>query len=347
MNFKKLIIFFVFAIILILAFACGGGPSSESPSTGLQNALRENTTPIGLSSFAIGVSNKFPLEDSQVAEGIGYKTASRSVRHIATNELYTFPEAPTHQQIIDTVREFIELGHTVTHEIHILNGPAMRRCTDRWINGVTRYPVCSDDFDNLVRDDAAIRDALLNLFAEVVRYAQHLEELGATVLISIELEDNHSIDATNSYGIMVGLLEQAGWTDRSKMVRNSVKNFSGANLGLRTEYHPHSLSEFQALTLSPGDIVNTDGNTFSFDSDTAPAPYLFSENDIRILVDKTQERGIIFYIWHDRLQGLIQHGPSASFSTDGAYQNRNYILNKPKEMIAILLGIHVDKVDIK
>lgn len=334
----------------LILISCGGsGGSSSSPDTSssrLENPIRENTTPFGVSSFAIGV-HKFPAEDNQNSENIGYKTISKAVRHIATNELYTFPEVPDHSRVLSVVSDLIDSGHSVTHEIHILNGPAMRRCQDRVVNSIAGRNVCDDEFDDLVLSNTNMRNALQQLFSEVVSHAKSLEALGASVIICPELEDNHRLGNSGSYIELIKLLENAGWTDRSKIVRNSIKAPDvGAIPGIRYELHPRSFEQIVSSGLRPGDIINTDGTSFSFNSDSNPPSYLISENNIRRMIDYSQERGIIFFMWQDTMQGLIQIGPNSSTVVDGEYANRNYRIRKPIDIASILLGIRPEEVEL-
>lgn len=348
----KKYLYYLTITAIFFGISCGGGGGTDFPDTPeqpsrIENPVRENSVPIGVSSFSIGSSGKFPFEDTQTPEGIGYRTVVKAVRHIATSELYTFPEQSNYGQTRNSIRTLINDGHLVTHEIHVLNGPGMRRCTDRWTNGVKGRPVCDDEFDEMVLYDPQMRDALLNLFSEVVLHAQELESYGASVIICPELEDNHSRGTGGSYEELIKLLEQARWS-RDKMVRNSVRHFIGDIPGVRSEVHPHNLGQFLGLVpqLRAGDIINTDGNSFAYNTDSNPPSFLIPEEDLRRMVDISQYYGIIFYIWSDRLQGLIQNGPNASMIFDGEYMNRNYVLRKPKELIAILLGLHPDEVKI-
>lgn len=345
-NFKNIVL--VIALLIIVSFlqcGMGGGGSGGDGSSGNQssssekdsnnkiaNPILENTTPFGLSTFAMGVPT-FPLEDSQVAEGIGYKSVAQVVRHIATNELYTFPETPDHSQIINTLQEFIANGHLVTHEIHILNGPSMRKSRDAWINNVVGRAIDDQQFVNMLQNNSTVRSAVQNLFNEVVQYAKVLEGVGVEVLICPELEDN---ETHNTFKILIDMLNNAGWTDSSKIVRNGGTPGEFGNV----RYESHNIFN---INLRQGDIFNNDGNTFNLSSKANPQPGALSEDQIRYAINTTQSRGILMFIWSAHLQGNQQVSPG-NFTPYPSYTNRHYVLDDPVGQAAILLGINSSEV---
>jgi len=332
-----------FCLYSITILSCSGGGSGGGQDTGgdstdnrILNSIVENTTPLGLSTFAMGVSGKFPLEDSQTAEGIGYKSIAKVVRHIATNELYTFPETPSHLQVQSVLESFINDGFLVTHEIHILNGPSMRKSRDSWINGVVGKNVSDEEFVSLLQSNQKVRDAVQNLFGEVVAYANTLEALGVNVLICPELEDNQN---HSSFNILLSMLANVGWSDKSKIVRNGGS--PGEN---GTIYESHNYSAIGSLR--PGDIFNNDGNTFCFAANPTCAPGALSESQIRNAISHTQAKGILMFVWSEHGQGLQQTSPG-NFIPYPEYTNRNYVLDNPLGSASLLLGISEAEVVLK
>lgn len=339
---KKSIAIFLIAPIVIYLFCSGGcaggggGSNSDTSSNTIQNTVLENVTPIGLSTFALGVP-KFPLEDVQTPEGVGYKSVARVVRHIATNELFTFPETPDHLQIETVIKSFIDAGHLVTHEIHILNGPSMRKSRDPWTNNLFGGPTSDQEFVNGLQSSQGVRDAVQNLFAEAVAHAQALEALGAEVIICPELEDNETHE---TFQILLNLLSNVGWNEPTKIVRNA--GYPGEFGSVRHE--SHGMEDLGQLR--PGDILNNDGNTFCFNSNPDCAPGALTENDVRYAVQTTQARGIIYFLWSAHLQGNQQVSPG-NFIPYPEYTNRNYVLEKPIEQAAILLSISPNEIILK
>lgn len=344
MKRNAIILAIVISLIVFLGECGGGGGSSgggggaPEPAPGkIQNSIVENSTPYGLSTFAMGIVGKFPLEDSQTPEGIGYKTVAQVVRHIATNELYTFPETPNRQQVISTLQEFIKNGHLVTHEIHILSGPGMRKGRDTWINGVVGRSVYDEEFVSMLQSNQTVRAAVQQLFNEVVAYANVLEGIGVEVLICPELEDNEN---HNTFKILLNMLVAAGWTDATKTVRNG--GFPGEFAGLR--YEAHSLYDINSLRA--GDILNGDGNTFYFSDQSNPNNGSYSEAQERSALATSEARGIIFFIWSAHLQGNQQVSPGNSIPYP-AYTDRHYVLDNPIGMASILLGVQKSEVIVK
>lgn len=329
---------FTLAIFLsILLVGCGDGTMDglQDPQFNnvIKNTIKENTIPVGLSSFAMGVVGKFPLEDTQTPEGVGYKSVARVVRHIATNELYTFPETSNELQVEETIKFFLDNGHAVTHEIFILNGPSMRKCRDPWINGVLGKKVCDEEFVRSLQHDPMTRAAVQSLFNKVVVYAKRLEALGATVLICPELEDNQT---HSTFKILLEFLNKAGWRDSSKIVRNGGSPGEFGNV--RFETH----DDTAISKLRPGDIVNNDGNSFVF-YDEKPNSGEIPENRIRYMLEHAESLGVIAFLWNTRLQGNVQASPG-NFIPYPSYTDRTYVLKRPAAQAAILLGINETEV---
>lgn len=342
---------------IFLAVACGRGSGSdeivkELPGVLLEknrilNRIRDNGTPVGLSTFAMGVRGKFPLEDTQQIQGIGYKVVARSVRVIATNELYTFPEQPDHDQIKETIKFFIDSGHDVVHQIFILNGPGIKAGSDRVINSFVGREVKHNEYRDLLFNSSYFRDRVLNLFSEVVTHARALEAIGAEVFISPELEDAHSDGESGSFGILLDLLKASGWTNHDGNLRREYVVRNGGSVGkirgIRYEVHTRDINKLKEKGLRPGDFVNTDGQSFSFNSDKDKPGYLFTENEIRELLDYCEENGLIFFIWSDRLQGLRQVAKEG-FVPFHDLNNRIYELKNPVDLISILLRVRAEEV---
>jgi hypothetical protein len=340
MSIRRYVSVIIWCLVLT---ACGGGSGGSSPTSNrqgrIQNEILENTTALGVSTFALGVVNKFPLEDYQTPDGIGYKSVAKVVRHIATNELFTFPEIPDNSQIENTIAGFINDGHLVTHEIHVLNGPSMRKCRDQWLNNVVGKATCDQEFVRLLQTNSTMQSAVLNLFVQAIAHARKLEALGAEVLICPELEDNQTPE---TFQILIDLLATAGWADHSKIVRNGGRP---GEFGV-VRYESHGSSIASLGNLRPGDIWNNDGDTFYFNTDTTHANGAISENQIRSMIATAQQRGVITFIWSAALQGNHQVSPG-NFIPYPDYTNRNYVLEKPIEQAAILLGIAPENIILK
>jgi len=361
---KKMIIRLLMCTILgvVLAIGCnsgGGGngdiitPPEDDPAQSenrILNGVRENTVPVGLSVFALGVPNKFPLEDNQQIDSIGFKVVARAVRRIATNEVFTFPETPDPEQVFETLKFFIDNGHQITHQIHILNGPGMRRATDWFVNEAAGRRLYDEEFIDLLYASNDFRIKVLNKFAEVVRHAKRLESIGVDVYICPELEDNHSVGDSGSFGILLDFLRAAGWTNpdgslrRDKVIRNGGS--VGRIQGIRYEKHPHNRQEFEHAvnSLRPGDFINTDGASFSFHDEDYPSPVI-PEEDIRYMIKKSEEKNIIFYFWRAELQGYKYVG-NGHHQIHPAYRDRYYILDNPKDVIGMLLRIPGSEVQV-
>jgi len=312
-----------FFVILFLSFfipSCGGGgggndnntnsdPDTDPDTTNnVSEPTIKNNFPIGLSSFALAVPT-FPVDD--------LLSIDSSLSRVATNELYTFPEKGNREQIVTTIKKLIESGHDVFHEIHVLNGPGMRQSKDYWINGVVGRPTSDSQFISLLQGNAKVRDAVLNLFAEVVAEAKVLQQLGAEVVICPELEDNH--EGTKTFQILVDMLHKVGWTDNSKIVRNTYK---GRPIpGLRTEAHANRLSQLMSQNLKAGDIQNNDGVDVQS----------IGETELKKMIQYCHERGIIFYLWVSESQGLkhVTGGQPWQMVNIGAYNQRHYSFPNP------------------
>lgn len=392
---KRLFYWVVVSILVtvVLVIGCnsggggggGGDDSQEDPVTNTEtpnrilNGVRENTTAVGLSTFALGVNNKFPLEDNQQADGIGYKVVARAVRRIATNELYTFPERSRlaaegslndsnvsavisdvygHQsadaiQVRAAVKHLIDSGHQVVHQIHVICGPCLRDGSDAFANSILGGNTRPEKFNDRMFNHGALQSGLVTLLGEVVSHAKLLESLGAEVYICPELEDNHESrygGSTSSFQIYLNFLQTAGWTNsdgslrRDRIVRNGGR--IGDIQGIRYEKHPHSLDEFRSSGLRPGDFANMDGNSFYFNSDDNRPGFQFSEDDVRKMVEEAEQRNVIFYIWPSELQGLANNGRFNYSPIGTSSRDRAYILRKPKEMISILLKVSPDQVQV-
>jgi hypothetical protein len=343
----------LFSLGVVLAFiACGGGgggsngstpTNSISNSSVIGNPILENSVPIGVSTYALGTIGKFPLDDAQSKDGIGYKTVAETVQHIATNELYTFTEnqQPASEQQVEAVLQgFINDGHSVFHEIHIIYGPGIRNNRDVWIQGVIGYQPGATGFEKLLETNQTVKDAVLNLFVGAVEHAKRLEAIGVTVVICPELEDNHVGSAEVGFTILMDTLQKAGWTNPdgslrvADMVRNSMPG-GKTPAGVRTENHgdPSAMN-----TLQSGDIFNNDGKGLAFPTDQFQNNRV-SESSAKNAQAKAQATGIIYFVWSDQLQGWW---PTDNYGTDTAlptFYNRNYEVHNPVGLISILLNI--------
>ena len=341
-----------FLFFIIACGGGGGGSSSDDPTpepntnpNRILNTILENSTPIGLSSYAMGVLNKFPLEDAQTPELVGYKSIAKTVRHIATAELFTFPETPNEDQVYNIIKSFVDDGHIVTHEIHILNGPGIRNKNDTWLQSVIGKNPGKDTFISMLKTDTKLRDAVLNLFVEAVSQAKRIEALGNTrVVICPELEDNHPGGESGTFGILLGFLKQAGWTNPDGTLRrlDTVRNtMSGQTIqSLIIEKHCNSVSCINSLR--PGDINNNDGVTFALASDNCSSSGFITESTFRQMRDIAVAKGIMFLAWHSELQGrkIVNCVDQAAANRE----NRTYRIRKPVEQAAILLGIKPEEV---
>ena len=353
MKLLRLGVLSIALIVIIVGLSCGGGSGGggiillpEIPT--ITNPILENESPLGISTFALGVPNKFPLEDLQTPEGVGYKSVAKVVRHIATNELYTFPESPDEEQVYNTIQAFVNDGHLVTHEIHILNGPGIRNKNDDWLEQVKGENPGKDKFNSWLKYDPALRDAVLNLFAEAVAHAKRLEALGnVRVVICPELEDNHTGGESGEFGILLDFLKKAGWTNADGSLRrqDTVRNTqSGKDIqSLIIEKHCRSVSCANALR--PGDIFNNDGVTFVFDSDNCSDAKFIGESDLRQMRDIALAKGVIFFAWHSELQGRKIVNCQDQDAPDR--KNRTYRLKNPITQASILLGIKSEEVTLK
>lgn len=342
----------IFILLSVVSVGCGGGGGGSGGGNGgdgqdtkIKNAVLENTTPIGISSFAMGVPNKFPFDDAQqTPEGIGFGAVSKVVRHIATNELYTFPERTNPAQVEMYLKNLVDAGHQVTHEIHILNGPAMRKSTDYFINDFYHSSIDDKTFVRDLNTNQALQDHVRNLFAEVVAHARVLEASGVEVLICPELEDNHPDDVEmkngklTSIGLLISFLTDLGW-DRTRIVRNGGRLHAIADI--RYESHNQSGSVAQ---LRPGDIYNNDGKDYSYDTQPQVG-CKYSESDMRAIRDAGQNSGVIVFIWSAELQGL-NYNSQCNGSAVPSLRNRNYIFEEPVRLASILLGIKPEEVNV-
>jgi hypothetical protein len=300
----------------------------------------ENVVPVGISTFALGVPNKFPIKDVQTPELLGVESVAKTVRSIATNELYTFPEKTNPEQVKQYVKNLLDSGHVVTHEIHILNGPGMRKGLDIFVNAVYGKTTFAEEYaSDLNSKNPILMNPLRNLFAEVVSHARVLESYGAQVLICPELEDNHA-DSSESgpFGVYLQLLQDLGW-NRGSIVRNSLASRSiGTISGIRYESH----SSFSGLR--PGDIFNLDGKTFVFANEPTNG-CAWSESNVRSFIQQAFNSGVIFYMWHHELQGYSRSGCSLNFYP--SYQNRQYIFRNPISVASMFLGVTPEQVELQ
>lgn len=313
------------------------------------NPVVENTMPYGLSSFALGTIGKFPLEDDHPnASGIGYKSVAMTVRRMATNELYTFPEKSegSDEQIYTTLKYFVDKGHIVTHEIHILNGPGIRNEQCMWLHSLVGYHPDADGFSHLLKYNNVVRNAVQNLFVAAVNHAKRIETLGNTeVLISPELEDNHYGGEEGTFGILLELLKNAGWQNSDGSLRraNTVRStIVGKKIpSIRWEYHG-DIGEVNYLR--PGDIYNNDGKGYSLKSRTQSCN-TYNEDQIRQYISIAQQKGVIFYAWYSPLQGRIDMDCNSQPYPN--YEDRRYTMDNSRAQAAILLGINESEVATK
>ena len=345
-----------FVVAFIVACGSGGGSSSDggsdspdAPVSRIKNPILENPSPLGISTFAIGVDGKFPIEDAQqTPEGLGVTTVVGVVRNVATNELFDFPEHPgTRDQVKAHLKKLVDTGHIVTHEIHVLNGPGMRKDGDWKVNAVFGYNVSDETFVKELPRNPAAQNGVRAIFNDAVAYARQLEALGVQVLICPELEDNHDAATERdrsgnltSYGWLISFLTDAGWA-RESIVRNGL---GGGHIHAipNIRYEVHHGSPNTALTgLQAGDIFNMDGVSFTF-GDEASKSCLYTEDQVRQLRDNALNKGVIFFIWHSELQGLYYNG--CSYAAIPSRDNRNYNLKKPIRQASILLGIPPEQV---
>lgn len=369
---KKQLNWLIFLLIFLIgsmAIGCKNSSSSgdtakptptPDPNTEIEEAffpIRENLVPVGYSSFPLGVPGKFPHTDDAQAEGVGYRKVARSVRRIATNELFTFPEQSDPELVYESVKFFIDNGHQVTHEIHILCGPCMRDRNDKFINEAAGKVLSQRDFVNELFFNVKLQKAVLSKFEEAVNHAKRLEELGATVYISPDLEHRHT---QQSFQILVDFLRAAGWTNPDgsprldRIVSNGVDPYLSSFPGIRKEFHVRSLTAVAQMMhngqMRPGDFINTDGKSFYFEGNTVKS-HLFSEGEIREFIKVCEANNIIFYAWYGPLQGLAQvddYGyipinATTGMPDRGALRDRAYLLDKPYRLASMLMGISEDE----
>jgi hypothetical protein len=62
------------------------------------------------------------------------------------------------------------------------------------------------------------------------------------------------------------------------------------------------------------------------------------------MIQFAEDNQIIFYVWPSELQGLRQTGNAGSYAFIGSLRDRAYLLNKPKELIAMLMKIGPEQV---
>ncbi len=332
----------MFKYILAIALLFSLSPASSADDTITLHpkikAVSDNKTFRGASSFALGVKS-FPREDSR--SGLGYNSFIRTIRKIATNELYTFPEKSNKDNIKNTIAELIANGHSVFHEIHVLNGPGIRGASDYFVNSLFNRKMYNKEFKKLLKTDSYTQQRVLKLFRRVVVHAEALQNLGAYVVICPELEDNED---NESYEILVKLLKKAGWKDERKMVRNSIYNAYPTRTNIRYEAHPHSQLEVEMYLnrgIRKGSILNTDGTSFRFNGETGTRKTI-SQEQIEKSITLTSKKGVIFFAWYSPLQGYDNHDQSYS----GSYTDRNYTISKEnrKNFGAILARKPVDSV---
>lgn len=87
--------------------------------------------------------------------------------------------------------------------------------------------------------------------------------------------------------------------------------------------------------LKPGDIINTDGKTFTY-ADETPNSKQFREDEIRFLAQHSENIGVLFSVWEARLQGRMPKS-DGSYPYIGSDVNRTYLLDRPEELKNILL----------
>ena len=335
--FKTVWLYWYIGIIITLIFI--GCVSYEHNSDNNDETIPievENVIPYGMSTFALGVDN-FPREE--------YLNIAKKIRHVATNELWLFPEhnETEIQNKKYFLQQLLEHGNLVTHQIHILNGPGLRSAEgDLRLKEKFGYVVDDEILIEGLFSDPKFRNGINEIFIDVIKYARELETMGVHVFICPELEDNHeSGENHNSYAILLNLLNSNGWP-RTKTFRNPnspiIKNRID---GIHYELHPHSWKEFTvALTyLRANDFINTDGNSFTFTDDKnferASSPTLIPQSDIEKMLKLVAEQRIISYVWQAEMQGYkFMNGVHKPFPS---LQQRNYIIDQPKDIEKMLL----------
>lgn len=298
---------------------------------------RENLTPVGVSTFALGVPD-FPRYDTPKSMGI--ETVAKSVRIIATNQLWDFPE----QQDPELVYQFIEKlrneGFEIYHQIHILNGAGARKRRSRVINSFfNNKPTSAKTFSKELLKNQSLRDKVTNVFSEVVVFSKRLEELGVEVVISPELEDNHK---QASFKVLLGCLSLAGWTTNGNLRTDRVSRstvMAGERVKskyVRTELHSPSVTNLLKgrYNLRPGDIINLDGKSLRFDKKSKK--YYYSSSEVKKIIQYCESKRIIFYIWYAPLQGFKDYKYGGGRVYYGSYFNRNYVLSYPLHLINLL-----------
>ena len=290
------------------------------------NPKLNNSIPLGLSTFAIAAS-EFPLSD--------LTKSNSKIKYIAINELYTFPEQGNHSVVKDHLTAKINEDYQIYFELHILNEPAIRKSQDYFVNGLMGRKISNKDFENLILKDVKLQNGIKKLFDEAVSYAKEIEKLGVKVVISPLLEGTMSVDCQLK---LISYLTAQGWSKKAIVLSNK---YLARQQGTLFEAHPTNLQEAKNFVaeMSPGDIINTDGTSFTFDVDQNNKDYLFTQDEISQLINITQNYKIVFFLWQDRLQGLIQTGSNASASLDGVYNDRNYKIIYPEIIANLFAGI--------
>ena len=326
---KKIYFILLISLIIILIFpACVGGGSSSSDTTipNSDSNKLSNLTPLGLSTFAIAAPD-FPLSD--------LTKSNSKIAYIAINELYTFPEPGNHSVVKDYLSTQINQDYQIYFELHILNEPAIRKSQDYFVNGLMGRKISNKDFENLILKDAKLQNGIKKLFDEAVSYAKEIEKLGVKVVISPLLEGTMSVDCQLK---LISYLTAQGWSKTAIVLSNK---YLARQQGTLFEAHPTNLQEAKNFVadMSSGDIINTDGTSFTFDVDQNNKDYFFTQDDITQIINITQNYKIVFYLWQDRLQGLYQNGSNASASLDGVYNDRNYKIIYPEMISNLFAGI--------
>jgi hypothetical protein len=338
-KFSLLVELALVSILLLILTSCGSGGGSsggntqdqvEAPPTevgAIVDWKLDNPAPRGIGSLALGVPT-FPRE--------AYLEVIAVLKNNFTNHLWDFPEASNKDLVYNFLAELRGRGHTIVHEIYVVNGPGIRGGRSRLANSLAGKTVEPEEFDKLVRTNQQFRFKLRAEFVKVVEFSKLLEQLGIEVLICPVLEDNLSDSGFNS---VVTLLVEAGWDNTGEIVREKsvVRNGEGDQkpTGVRREIHPKSVGSATAKTLAPGDIINTDGKTFTY-ADEAKSSKQFSIDEVKFLIQYSEDRQVLFSLWEARLQGRMPK-PDGSYPYIGSDVNRTYLLDRPEELKKILL----------
>ena len=291
---------------------------------------RDNSVPVGVSTYALGVPS-FPRAE--------VSTVAKSVHLIATNQLIDFPDNQNNDNVYNYLKELRDSGFEVFHEIHIINAPGVRKGRSNLVNGWFGKAVSTNTFVKAIKTNQAIRDTILNKFSEVVTFAKQLEELGIEVVICPELEDN---ETDQTFNILLILLEKAGWVDNNgklrvhKVVSNPMAGGNRVRLGIRKESHSFDTNMSKLL---PGDIINGDGKPLEFAKNN-PSNY-DSGKKIQQKLVACGQRNLICYPWTAGLQGFKDYKNSTGARVYyGSYFHRRYVLDYPDKLAALLRFVY-------